>query len=291
MAYGGGNITFSNHSEGTANGSAASVFDYCHSLYLHSRILVPLLHAVATTAGLSINLYMMLVLFRDSTQALDRSDQPPPVSSHPQHTLIACARRMTAVDLSAFSSGFTWSAFLCSVSEAGGAGRALLVAGPLSGEALRAAASAGSPPAATLGPSPPSAPAAEPVAERFLVSLTRRTRPLIFFSSPYRAGEPAPVGFVIFTRHGMKSKNSVCLKVARGTLHPHARRHSSTSGSYLSGAAGEAAFLDVRLEYMAVSHGRCSRPSVRGVDEPVGGAALAVTLIHTTGDPTDEAER
>ncbi|KAK2813048.1 hypothetical protein Q5P01_000913 [Channa striata] len=73
MAYGGGNITFSNHSEGTANGSAASVFDYCHSLYLHSRILVPLLHAVVTTVGLSINLYMMLVLFRDSTQALDRS--------------------------------------------------------------------------------------------------------------------------------------------------------------------------------------------------------------------------
>ncbi|KAK2814244.1 hypothetical protein Q5P01_000691 [Channa striata] len=65
MAYGGGNITFSNHSEGTASGSAASVFDYCHSLYLHSRILVPLLHAVVTTVGLSINLYMMLVLFRD----------------------------------------------------------------------------------------------------------------------------------------------------------------------------------------------------------------------------------
>lgn len=91
MAYGGGNITFSNHSEGTANGSAASVFDYCHSLYLHSRILVPLLHAVVTTVGLSINLYMMLVLFRDlrrpSTGSLTRSGSLRGVSWNFQYFL------------------------------------------------------------------------------------------------------------------------------------------------------------------------------------------------------------
>ncbi|KAK2813458.1 hypothetical protein Q5P01_000827 [Channa striata] len=170
MAYGGGNITFSNHSEGTANGSAASVFDYCHSLYLHSRILVPLLHAVVTTVGLSINLYMMLVLFRDSTQALDRSDQPPPVSSHPQHTLIACARRMTAVDLSALLLRIYVVRHFCAVYQR----RVAPVACSSPQDLLSARGSArrppsaGSPPAATLGPSPPSAPAAEPVAERFL---------------------------------------------------------------------------------------------------------------------------
>ncbi|KAK2813573.1 hypothetical protein Q5P01_000730 [Channa striata] len=91
MAYGGGNITFSNHSERTANGSAASAFDYCHSLYLHSRILVPLLHAVVTTVGLSINLCMMLVLFRDlrrpSTGSLTRSGSLRGVSWNFQYFL------------------------------------------------------------------------------------------------------------------------------------------------------------------------------------------------------------
>ncbi|KAK2832684.1 hypothetical protein Q5P01_016573 [Channa striata] len=91
MAYGGGNITFYNQSEGTANGSAASAFDYCHSLYLHSRILVPSLHAVVTTVGLSINLYTMLVLFRNlrrpSTGSLTRSGSLRGVSWNFQYFL------------------------------------------------------------------------------------------------------------------------------------------------------------------------------------------------------------
>ncbi|KAK2814602.1 hypothetical protein Q5P01_000055 [Channa striata] len=77
MAYGGGNITFSNHSEGTANGSAASVFDYCHSLYLHSRILVPLLHAVAYDRGAVDQPVHDAGAVPRPTQALDRCESVP----------------------------------------------------------------------------------------------------------------------------------------------------------------------------------------------------------------------